>query len=157
MRRLDLEYVKDFIAKQSPETRIYLGSDSERFRINDVWHADYAVCVVIHYDGCHGCKVFGEVTTERDFDQKKNRPSMRLMTEVHKVSELFDKLRDVLEPRLDNVEIHLDISREKTNGSNCVMQEAIGYVRGTCNVIPMLKPDSPAASFCADRLKKLVG
>jgi predicted RNase H-related nuclease YkuK (DUF458 family) len=36
-----------------------------------------------------------------------------------------------------------------------VLQEAIGYIRGTCNVIPMVKPKAFAASYAADRLKGL--
>jgi predicted RNase H-related nuclease YkuK (DUF458 family) len=36
-----------------------------------------------------------------------------------------------------------------------VIQEAIGYIRGTCNVIPLVKPEAFAASYAADRLKGL--
>ena len=36
------------------------------------------------------------------------------------------------------------------------LQQAIGYIKGTCNVTPMVKPDAPAASFCADRLKRIL-
>jgi predicted RNase H-related nuclease YkuK (DUF458 family) len=35
------------------------------------------------------------------------------------------------------------------------MQEAIGYIRGTCNVIPLIKPNAFAASYAADRFKGL--
>jgi len=35
------------------------------------------------------------------------------------------------------------------------VQQAIGYIRGTCNVIPFVKPDAFAASYAADRLKDL--
>jgi predicted RNase H-related nuclease YkuK (DUF458 family) len=146
--------VKNFIAQQSEETRIYLGADSERMKIKGVWYADYTMVVVVHIDGSSGCKIFGAVERERDYDQKKNKPSMRLMTEVMKVSQLFQDLADVLEDR--HVEIHIDINPDERYGSSCVVQQAVGYIRGTCNIIPMVKPDSWAASHCADRLKEIL-
>ena len=96
MRKLNLNEVKSFIEKQTPETKIYLGCDSERFRMNGVWYADYILAIVVHINGKHGCKLFGEVVRERDYDQKQNRPSYRLMNEVYKVSELYLKLSEVL-------------------------------------------------------------
>lgn len=150
MRKLDLEQVKEFIRAQSPETKIYLGCDSERVRVNGVWHADYALAIVVHINSRHGCKIFGEIQRERDWDQKQSKPAMRLMTEVYKVSDLFQKLSDVLEDR--DVEVHLDINPDEMHGSSCVVQQAIGYIKGTCNIIPMVKPQAFAASYAADRL-----
>jgi predicted RNase H-related nuclease YkuK (DUF458 family) len=154
MKKLNLEEVKEYILAQSPETKIYLGADSERFNMNGVWYADYTTAIVVHIDGRHGCKIFGEVTRERDYDQRKDRPSMRLMNEVYKVSELFQSLADVLEDRY--VEVHLDINPNEMHGSSCVIQQAVGYIRGTCNVIPMVKPRAFAASYAADRLKEVL-
>jgi predicted RNase H-related nuclease YkuK (DUF458 family) len=152
--RMNIESVKDFIMNQSPETKIYIGGDSERIMINDVWYADYTLAVVVHIDGKHGCKIFGDVQRERDYEKNKNKPRMRLMTEVYKISELYLQLADVLEER--EVEIHLDINPDERYGSSCVVQEAIGYIRGMCNVIPMVKPRAFAASYCADRLKEIM-
>ena len=154
MRKMDLNEVKEFISRQTPETKIYVGCDSERFRINEVWYADYILAVVVHIDGKHGCKLFGEVIRERDYDQKVDRPRFRLMNEAYKLSELYLKLSDVLVDR--EVEVHLDINPSEMHGSNCVMNEAIGYIRGTCNVIPMIKPKAFAASYAADRLKEFM-
>ena len=151
MKKMDLEKVKAFIHAQSPETSVYLGCDSERVKVNGVWHADYALAVVVHIDSCHGCKIFGEVIRERDYDQKKNKPALRLMNEVYKVSDMFQKLAEVLEDRY--VEVHLDINPDEMYGSSCVVQQAIGYIRGTCNVIPLVKPRAFAASYAADRFK----
>ena len=150
MRKLNLEEVRDFISAQSPNTKIYIGCDSERLKINKVWYADYVTAVVVHIDGKHGCKLFGEVNRERDYDQKQNRPRYRLMNEVYKVSELFQKMSDVLEDRL--VEVHLDINPDQIHKSSVVVNQAIGYIKGTCNVIPMVKPRAFAASYAADRL-----
>lgn len=154
MKKLNLDEVKEFISKQTPETKIYIGCDSERIIVNDLWFADYVTAIVVHVDGKHGCKIFGEVNRERDYDQKQNRPRYRLMNEVYRVSELYLKLADVLVDR--QVEVHLDINPNEMYGSNCVINEAIGYIRGTCNVIPMVKPKAFAASYAADRFKYLV-
>ena len=153
MFSLDLNEVKEFIAKQSPQTKIYIGCDSERVLIGKEWYADYILAIVVHIDGKHGCKLFGEVVRERDFDQKQNRPRMRLMNEVYKVSDLYLRLVDVIIDR--EVEVHLDINPNEVYGSSCVINEAIGYIRGTCNVIPMIKPKAFAASYAADRFKEL--
>ena len=154
MKKLDLEEVKAFIEAQSPDTKIYLGADSERFMMNGEWYADYTMAIVVHIDGRHGCKIFGEIVRERDYDQKKNKPALRLMNEVYKVSELFQKLSDVLEDRY--VEVHLDINPNEMYGSSCVIGQAIGYIKGTCNVVPLVKPNAFAASYAADRLKHVL-
>lgn len=150
---MDYPKVKDYIRNCSEQTLFYLGSDSERYKKNGLWYADYTIVVVCHIDGCHGCKVFGEVQTARDYDQRKDRPSMRLMGEVHRVAGLFTKLHDVLEDRY--VEIHLDLNSKKIHASNLVVTEALGYIKGVCNVDAQLKPNAFAASFAADRLKEI--
>ncbi len=150
---IDIEQVREFIEAQTPETKIYIGGDSERVKIDGAWYADYIMVIVVHINGNNGCKIFGEVTRERDWDQKKNRPRMRLMNEVYKIAELYQKLHDVLEDRV--VEVHLDINPDEMHGSSCVINEAVGYIRGTCNVIPMVKPRAFAASYAADRYKGL--
>jgi predicted RNase H-related nuclease YkuK (DUF458 family) len=154
MKKFDIQEVKDFINAQGPDTKVYLGADSERVRINGVWYADYALAVVVHIDGQHGCKIFGYIDREIDYDHKKSKPAMRLMTEVMKVSELYQTMQDVLMDR--HVEVHLDINRDEKHGSSCVVQQAMGYIKGTCNMTPMIKPNAPAASFCADRLKRIL-
>jgi predicted RNase H-related nuclease YkuK (DUF458 family) len=150
---INVNQVAEFIQAQGPNTRIYLGADSERMRVNGDWWAEYTVAIVVHIDGCHGCKIFGEITKERDYDQRASKPAMRRMNEVYRVSEMFQRLAPVLEDR--HVEVHLDINPNDMHGSSCVVQQAIGYIRGTCNVIPMVKPDAFAASYAADRLKSL--
>jgi predicted RNase H-related nuclease YkuK (DUF458 family) len=154
MRKIDVTELKTFIDAQSLETKIYLGCDSERINIRGTWFADYAAVVVVHIDGKHGCRIFGEVTRERDYDQRKNKPAMRLMNEVYKVSALFQKLADVLEDR--DVEVHLDLNPDELYGSNCVIAQAIGYIKGTCNVVPMVKPSAWCSSFAADRFSRIL-
>ena len=153
MPKIDVDLVEKFIAAQGPCTKIYLGADSQRFRESRVWWAEYTTVVVVHINGKHGCKIFGGVDRERDYDQRSDRPSMRLMNEVYRVSELFQRLAPVLADR--PVEVHLDINPNEMHASSCVVQQAIGYIRGTCNVIPMVKPQAFAASYAADRLRGL--
>lgn len=154
MNKFNLEEVKSFIADSSKESKIYIGSDSERFKHNSVWHAEYCVAVIIHRDGKHGCKVFGEVTRQKDFDAKVGRPAMRLMNEVYLVHDMYEKLAESISDRY--CELHLDINPSERYGSSCVVNQAIGYIRGACNITPKVKPSAFAASICADRLKELL-
>jgi predicted RNase H-related nuclease YkuK (DUF458 family) len=150
-KAINIDEVRDFIMAQSPQTKVYIGGDSERFLIGKDWYADYIMVVVVHINGNNGCKIFGEVQRERDWDQKRDKPRMRLMNEVYKIAELYLKLHDVLEDR--EVEVHLDINPNEMHGSSCVINEAVGYIKGMCNVVPMVKPKAFAASYAADRYK----
>ena len=150
--KFNIPQIKEFIDRQGPDTKIYIGVDSERIKRDKVWYADYTAAIVIHIDGKHGCKLFGEVTRERDYD-RVDRPNTRLMMEVFKVSELYLKLAEVLEDR--TVEVHLDINPDESYTSSNVVAQAIGYIRGTCNVEPLVKPRAFAATYAADRMKGL--
>lgn len=154
VKKINLSEVKDFVSNQGPNTKIYIGGDSERCIENDVWYADFTLAIVIHINGKNGCKIFGEVQRERDFDQKQNKPRLRLMTEVYKVAELYLKLQELLPE--NEIQVHLDINPNEMFGSSCVINEAVGYIRGTCNVIPLVKPQAFAASYAADRLKHVM-
>ena len=150
MRKLNLEEVKEFIRNTSETTKIYIGSDSARYRKHEVWFAEYCTVIVVHYDGKHGCKVFGQLESERDYDQKKDKPRMRLMNEVMRTAQMFLDLEEAIGDR--TVEIHLDINPDEKYGSSCVISEAVGYIKGFCNVVPFVKPRAFAASIAADRL-----
>ena len=152
-KEIDVNEVAAFLDRCGPNTKVYIGADSERFQIDGEWFADYILAVVIHIDGCHGCKIFGAVQRERDFEQKKNRPRMRLMTEVYKVADLYLKLYEAIP---HDIEVHLDINPNEMYGSSCVLNEAIGYIKGMCNVVPLVKPKAWCASYAADRFKSLV-
>jgi predicted RNase H-related nuclease YkuK (DUF458 family) len=153
-KAIDIDEVRDFIMAQSPETKVYIGGDSERFLIGKDWYADYIMVIVVHINGNNGCKIFGEVQRERDWDQKRDKPRMRLMNEVYKIADLYMKLHDVLEDR--DVQVHLDINPDEMYGSSCVINEAVGYIKGMCNVVPMVKPKAFAASYAADRYKSFM-
>jgi predicted RNase H-related nuclease YkuK (DUF458 family) len=106
--KMDIEAVKQYIRDSSPETKIYLGADSERVNVDGVWWTDYLLAVVVHIDGNHGCKVFGDIQRERDYDKNLGRPRLRLFNEVVKIAELYHKLEDVLIDR--DIQIHLDLN-----------------------------------------------
>ena len=151
--KLDIPTIKDFVEQSGPNTKIYIGCDSERLRINGVWFADYILAVVVHMGGKHGCKIFGKIIRHRDYDQQKNKPRMRLMNEVYKAAELYLELQAELDVE---IEVHLDINPNEKYNSNIVINEAVGYIKGMCNVVPLIKPNAFAASYAADRMKTLV-
>lgn len=151
--KIDVDEVREFLSSQSENTKIYLGCDSERIRYKEQFYADYTTAIVIHINGKNGCKLFGEVVREKDYDQRIDRPNVRLMNEVVKVSEMYLKFADVLSDRY--CEIHLDLNPSDMYKSNAVMNQAIGYIRGTCNIVPFVKPKAWAASYAADRYKEI--
>lgn len=151
--KIDVEEIRAYVDQCGPNTKLYLGCDSERVLVKGQWYADYILAVVVHINSCNGCKIFGAVTRERDFDQRKNRPATRLMNEVYKVAECYLELAQVFEDH--EIEVHLDINPDDEYGSSCVVSQAIGYIRGVCNVVPLVKPRAFAASYAADRLKGL--
>lgn len=157
--KINLDEVLAFVSKYSDATRLYLGCDSEKHKINGVWYADYVTVIVVHIDGCKGAKIFGALTRERDYDQNKKKPAMRLMTEVKKVAELylevFDKFVDYPDIAL-NLSVHLDINKFPEHGSSIVLDEAIGYIKGVCGIVPEVKDKAWAASYAADRLSEIV-
>jgi predicted RNase H-related nuclease YkuK (DUF458 family) len=153
-KHIDVNEVAEFVTKCGPGTKLYIGCDSERLQANDTWYADYITAVVVHINGKNGCKIFGAVERERDYEQRVDKPRMRLMNEVYKVANLYLELAEVVDCE---IEVHLDINPSEMHNSNLVINEAIGYIRGMCNVIPLVKPRAFAASYAADRYKEIVG
>lgn len=151
-KKIDLEQVRAFVESCGPDTKIYLGCDSEKVKLNGVWYADYITAIVVHIDSKHGCKIFGQIERERDYDQQKNKPRLRLMTEVYKVADMYLQLSAII---ANDIEVHLDINPDMMHNSSIVVNEAIGYIKGMCNVVPLVKPNAFAASYAADRLKSL--
>lgn len=131
------------------ETKIYLGCDSVRFVRDGKKFAKYATVLIVHKNGNNGCRVFSHTSIEPDYDLKAGRPSLRLMTEVMKICELYTQLAPLIDGY--KVEIHLDIGTDLIkNASSCVAKQAEGYVLGVTGIEPKLKPDSWAASHGAD-------
>jgi len=74
------------------------------------------------------------------------------MQECYKVSELYLKLAPLTEKV---IEVHLDFNPRKEYVSNSIVEQAIGFIKGTCNVVPLIKPNAFAASYAADRLLRV--
>lgn len=154
IKEFDLEQFKLFMAQQSKQTRIYIGGDSERLVVNGVPYADYSTIVVVHIDGSKGCRVFGELVRERDYDNKISKPTNRLFMEAIKIAELYAVIQDVVQGF--DVEIHLDLNGKKIHNSNLVVSQAVGYIQGSCQIQPKIKPEAFAASYGADHFKTIL-
>ena len=141
-----------YLEKCDSRTKIYVGCDSERILSQGRFYADYTSVVVVHVNGNNGCKIFSETVRELDYDNQK-KPYTRLMNEVYKVADLYKKTLLTIGDL--NIEVHLDINSSDQHFSNNVVSQAIGYIRGVCNVEPMIKPMAWAATCAADRAKSI--
>ena len=151
-KHIDVHQVAEFVNNCDPDTKIYIGCDSERLRVGGIWYADYILAIVVHINGKNGCKIFGAVERERDWEQKANKPKMRLMNEVYKVADLYLQLSKLV---AHDISVHLDINPNEMYGSSVVINEAVGYIKGMCGVVPFIKPQAFAASYAADQFKSL--
>lgn len=145
-----IEELVDLLIGLGPNTKVYLGCDSVRYVKKDRQMARFATVAIVHMNGKNGCRIFSNISHEPDYDMKPNRPKMRMMNEVIKVCELYNQLAPFIDEF--DVEIHLDISTDPKQGSNCAANEAAGYVLGMTGVEPKLKPESFASSFGADHV-----
>ena len=143
-----IEEMVELLADLSKDTKVYLGCDSVRYIKNDRAYGRFATVAIVHMNGKNGCRIFSNVSFEPDYDLKKNRPKMRMLNEVRKVCELYTQLAPFIDEY--DIEIHLDISQDPQNGSNCAASEAAGYVLGVTGLEPKLKPNAIASSFGAD-------
>lgn len=154
-----LEYLisvdENGLPRCNADTKLYIGGDSERFRVKGVWHADYILVLVVHINGNKGCKIFGQVERELDYDQRKDRPVQRLMNEAYKIAAFYETLKDVIEASGFDIQIHVDLNPDKTAGSSCAIDQAVGYIQAMTGIIPFPKPDAFAASYAADRWKEV--
>ena len=142
-KKLDIEEVQKYIKESSKESVVYIGCDS--MVLENKNKSSYAIAVIVHIDGNRGCKVFGETVIEPFYGSMR----MRLMQEVYYATDIALKLMDSIGDR--GFEIHLDINPSSSHKSNVVVKEAIGYVRGTLGIDPVLKPDAIASSTVADK------
>ena len=150
--KIDFDKIKEYLEKCDDNTKIYVGCDSERVLNHGKFYADYTLALVIHVNGNNGCKIFSETVREPDYDVR-NKPYTRLMNEVYKVAELYKQTLDAMGDR--SIEVHLDINSSDRHFSNNVVSQAIGYIKGVCNVDPVIKPLAWAATCAADRAKSI--
>ena len=111
LTEFDIENLVDLLSKLSTDTKVYLGCDSIRFiDKKGVRMARYATVLIVHMNGNRGCKIFSNISYEKDFDIKKSRPKMRLLNEVRKVCELYHQVIPFIDEY--EVEVHLDINTD---------------------------------------------
>ena len=146
--KYDEDTVRQELAAAPPNTRVYFGCDSRRYkRKNGEWWVSFATVIVIHLSGRHGCRVFGLLERERDYTGSMK---MRLLKEVQKAVEMVLRFEEDLILGDLEYEVHLDINSDVRCKSNVAMKEALGYVLGTVGVTPLFKPDAFASSCAAD-------
>ena len=137
------EEAKEAIRLSSPESSVYIGCDSIRFKKHGVWHARYATVIVVHRDSRHGCQIFYNAETLPDFGGLKNR----LLTEVNFAVMAATDIVDVLGDR--HLEVHLDVNPNPKHKSNVAAKEAVGWVLGM-GFDAKIKPEGWAATHAAD-------
>lgn len=134
---------RNCILNSSASSSIYIGCDSQVYKKNGVWMADYSTVVIVHMDSRHGCKIFHNKVTEKDY----NILETRLLMEVQHSLSAFDAIKEVIGDR--HLEVHLDVNPNPAYKSNKVTAQALGWVRGQ-GIEARIKPDSWAASTAAD-------
>lgn len=149
-----LDQAIEAIKASSQSSSVYIGCDSVRFKKNvngrQQSFARYATVVVLHMDSLHGCKLFYREDILPDYGKKTESLFNRLMQEATFAIEVAGEII----PHLDNrhLEIHLDINPSEAHASNQAAKAAIGYVLGTTEIKPKIKPEAFAAMFAADRV-----
>ena len=139
------QYLNDMPANSS----VYIGADSVKFKKKGLWYARHTVAFIVHLGSKHGGKIFHTTEVERDYDPKKEKPRMRLMTEVYKCVDVYMAFAELLEDL--PVEIHIDVNSDEKHNSHIVLREALGYIKGMTGLNGIPKPDAFAASHAGDR------
>jgi predicted RNase H-related nuclease YkuK (DUF458 family) len=134
------------ILNSSPQSSIYIGCDSIRYKIKDKWFAKYSTVIVVHMDSKHGCKLFHESVDLPDYGNLKQRLLNEVMYAITAATEVIDVVGD------RHIEVHLDINPSPEHKSNVAVKEALGYVKGQLGLDAVIKPHAFAATHCADYL-----
>ncbi len=139
-----IEQAKQAILDSSPESSVYIGCDSIRFKKNKMWYAKYSTVIIVHMDSKRGCKLFHESVDMPDFGNLKQR----LLNEVQMAVMAATEILDVLGDR--HMELHLDINPNPKHKSSIAIKEALGWVKGSLGLDAKVKPASFAATHAAD-------
>lgn len=138
------EEAKEAILGSSPQSSVYIGTDSIRYKKKGQWYAKYSTVVIVHMDSKKGCKLFHESVDMPDYGNLKQR----LLTEVQFAVAAASEIVDVLGNR--HMEIHLDINPNPKHKSSVAVKEALGWVKGSLGIDAKIKPASFAATHAAD-------
>lgn len=137
------------IIDSSDDNAVYLGCDSIRFKKQGKWFARYSTVIILHKGGRHGGSIFYDTVVDPDYGNIRQR----MLNEVAYAVQHATEIIDVIGPR--HFEIHLDINPNPIHKSNAALAEAMGWVRGQFGDIVKCKPDSFAATHCADHIVRI--
>lgn len=137
---------KAAILSSSPQSSVYIGCDSIRFKKNGQWFAKYSTVIILHMDSKKGCQLFHESVDLPDYGNLKQR----LLTEVQFAVTAATEIIDVVGDR--HLELHLDINPNPKHKSNVAVKEALGWVRGSLGMDAKIKPNAWAATHCGDHV-----
>lgn len=146
-----IKEARQAIIESSPESGVYVGCDSQRYKKNGMWYARYATVIVLHKDGNKGGRMFVDVVTIPDYGSLKQRMLSEVAYAVQHASDIVDVVGD------RQFQIHLDINQSPKHKSNIALKEATGYVLGTFGFAPIAKPDGWCASHASDHLVRIMG
>lgn len=144
----DFDEIREFIETSSPDSKIYVGADSQAYRRRGKSYVAYVTVIIVHVDGKHGGKLFKSVSIQDDYGQTR----LRLMNEVYMASGAAMEIMEAVGDR--DFEIHLDINPNDKYKSSMVVKEATGYIMGMFGFKPKIKPEGFAASTVSDRYTK---
>ena len=138
------EEAKQAILNSSPQSSVYIGCDSIRFRKNKQWYAKYSTVIIVHMDSKKGCRLYHESVDMPDYGNLKQRLLMEVQLAVAAATEVIEVIGD------RHMEVHLDINPDPRHKSNVAVKEALGWVKGSLNLDAKIKPLSFAATHAAD-------
>jgi predicted RNase H-related nuclease YkuK (DUF458 family) len=147
-----IDQAKEAILSSSPESSVYIGCDSKRFKRKGIWHARYMTVIIVHKDSSKGCQLFHDSQVLQDWSPDKS-PKQRLLNEVMFCVNAALEVRDVIGER--HYEVHLDINPNQKYKSYAAVKEACGYVMGNLGIEAKIKPDAFAAMHAADHLVRI--
>jgi hypothetical protein len=144
-----IENAREAIRTSSPESSVYIGCDSKRFKRRGLWYARYMTVIIVHRDSSKGCQLFHDEQVLQDWGETKS-PKQRLLNEVmfavNTATEIMEDVGD------RHFEVHIDINPNPRYKSNVAVKEALGYVKGNLGIDAKIKPDAFAAMHAADHL-----
>jgi uncharacterized protein len=140
-----LETAKQAILQSSPQSSVYVGCDSIRYRRKDKqWFAKYSTVIIVHMDSNKGCRLFHETVDMPDYGNMKQRLLMEVQLAVAAATEIIEVLGD------RHLEIHIDVNSNPKHKSNVAVKEALSWVKGSLNIDAKIKPHAFAATHAAD-------
>ena len=141
-----IEKANEAIVTAHPNSAVYIGCDSMRFKKNGIWYAKYSVVIILHKECSKGGQLFHSLSVEKDYGAMKQR----LMNEAQLTIRAFEGVVDSCLENDIGIHIHLDLNPDPKHKSNIAVKEACGWVLGSTGISPDIKPASWAASSAAD-------